>query len=163
MVVTMQRILKVVFLLLLAGCLFAQGNQRPNFSGVWQMVKDKSDFGIVRMPDRVVRTIDHQGVTINLHTEQTVDGKSRSSDVVYYTDGRDASNVVNGHEAMNHCYWDGGTLVIRTVATAKGETALTEERWTLEPDGKTLTMTSHWKRAQAEADFKMVLERVGAK
>lgn len=159
----MQRILKVVFSLLLAGCLFAQSNQKPNFSGVWQMLKEKSDFGVVRMPDRVVRTIDHQGVTINLHTEQTVDGKSRASDVVYYTDGRDSSNVVNGHEAINHCYWDGATLVIRTVATNKGETAVTEERWSLEPDGKTLTMTSHVKSSRLDADFKMVLEKAGAK
>lgn len=163
MVVTMQRILKAVFTVLLAGCFLAQGSQKPNFSGVWQMVKEKSDFGIVRAPDRIVRTIDHQGVTINLHTEQTVDGKSRSSDLVYYTDGRDSANVVNGHEATNHCYWDGETLVIRTAATNKGQAALTEERWTLEPDGKTLTMTSHWKEGRIEADFKMVLEKLGAK
>lgn len=160
---TMQRILKAVFPLLLAGCLFAESSQKPNFSGVWQMVKEKSDFGTVRIPDRVMRTIDHHGVTINLHTEQTIDGKSRSTDVVYYTDGRDAVNDVNGHEATNHCFWDGETLVIRTTATSKGESSITEERWTLEKDGKTLTMTSHVKSRRFEGDFKMVLEKAGAK
>jgi hypothetical protein len=159
----MQRILMVVFSVAFAGALLAQSNSKPNFSGVWEMVKEKSDFGNVRLPDRVVRTIDHKGVTINLHTEQTIDGRSRSSDVVYYTDGRDSSNEVNGHEAMNHCFWDGDTLVIRTAATAKGEAALTEERWTLETGGRTLTMTSHVKSSRFEGDFKMVLEKAGAK
>jgi hypothetical protein len=159
----MQKVLKALFPLFLAGSLLAQTNQKPNFGGVWQMVKEKSDFGNVRMPDRVVRTIDHHGITINLHTEQTIDGKSRSSDVIYYTDGRDSENEVNGHQAMNHCFWDGETLVIRTAATQKGEAALTEERWTLEPDGKTLTMTSHVKGHQFEGDFKLVCEKMAAR
>lgn len=160
----MRRVLMMAFTLLATGCLFAQTGEKPNFSGVWRMVKEKSDFGKVAMPDRILRTIDHRGVTINVHTEQEAGGRTSSTDLLYYTDGRDSTNEVSGREGTYHCFWDGGTLVIRTEAKTKsGRAALTEERWTLEPDGNTLTMTSHVRTSGFEADFKMVCERVKGK
>ena len=173
-----RTVMAVLAMLLAGGSLVAQqqqqqqqqqqppqpGEVKPNFSGTWRMVREKSDFGAMTMPDSVLRTIDHKGVTINVHTEQESKGRKSSTDLLYYTDGRESSNEADGKGATYHCFWDGGTLVIRmTTATKKGSAEIREERWTLEPDGNTLTMTSHISIGGFMANFKMVCARVTSK
>src|SRR3954454_24772118 len=82
-----------------------------NFSGRWRMDKEKSNFAKFKMPDMIVRVIDHHDPTLNVHTVQTMAGKTSSSDVSYFTDGTTSSNVINGRDATSRTYWDGSALV----------------------------------------------------
>lgn len=135
---------------------------KPNFSGQWNMVKDKSDFGHFAgsTPDSVVYTIDHRKETVSVHVVQQRDKTKGVSDLVYYTDGRDSINEASGRESKSHCFWDGATLVIRTDShTSRGEHSTAEIRWALSDDKKTLTMTSHIETDHIQDDFKMVLTR----
>src|ERR1035438_744105 len=131
-------------LLITASVGFAQTTGKTNYGGKWRMVKEKSDFGKFAAPDTMVRTVEHQDVTINVHTAETGPQGKASADVTYYTDGRKSTNEVHGRESKSHCFWDGEGLVIRTVSTAgNGQPVDTEQRWELSHDGKILTMTSH--------------------
>ncbi len=148
-------------LLLTASVAFAQTAGKTNYGGKWRMVKEKSEFGKFAAPDSMIRTVDHQDVTINVHTAETGPMGKASADVTYYTDGRESTNEVHGRESKSHCFWDGEVLVIRTVSTAgNGQPVNTEQRWVLAPDGKTLTMTSHMETGLTQADFKLVCERM---
>lgn len=148
-------------LLITASIGLTQTVGKTNYGGKWRMVKEKSDFGRFAAPDTMVRTVDHQDVTINVHTAETGPAGKASADVTYYTDGRESSNEVHGRESKSHCFWDGEVLVIRTLSSASnGQPVNTEQRWVLSPDRKLLTMTSHMETGLTQADFKLVCERM---
>jgi hypothetical protein len=130
---------------------------KPDFSGRWRMIKDKSDFGGFSIPDVVVRVIEHHDPTLNVHTVQTTAGKTTSADVSYFTDGSPSQNVINGHDATSKAFWDGPALVIRTnMKDSKGEDVVIEDRWELSDDQQTLTTSSHIETPKGQVDMKLV-------
>jgi hypothetical protein len=134
--------------------------KHPNYSGRWKMNKEKSDFGKFKAPDMIIRVVDEREPTLNIHTIQTTNGKSSSSDVSYFIDGRESTNVLSGRDATSKSFWDGSTLAIRTETTnSKGEATQMVDRWDLSPDGQTLTITSHIETPNGEADLKLVCEK----
>lgn len=151
----------------LTGALFHTAGQqpsetpaKPNFSGRWRMVKEKTDFGSFKMPDIIVRVIEHRDPTLNVHTIQTTGTKTSISDVSYTTDGSESSNVINGRPAVSKTFWDGPALMIRTtMKNSKGDDEVIEDRWEISDDRQTLTTTSHVRTANTEVDLKLVCER----
>jgi hypothetical protein len=133
---------------------------KPNFSGRWRMVKDKSDFGGFKAPDMIVRVIEHRDPTLNVHTVQTSGGKTSAADVSYFTDGSETTNSLSGRDAVSKAFWDGPALVIRTTTKdSKGEDEVIEDRWELSDDQKTLTTSSHITTPRGEVDMKLVCEK----
>ena len=134
---------------------------RPNFSGRWRMVKDKSNFGTFHMPDMIVQQIDHHEPTLNIHTVETMANKTNSNDVSYFTNGQESQNVISGRDATSKAFWDGPALMIRTdTKDSRGEDVTMEDRYELSADKRTLTETSHITTALGgEVDMKLVCER----
>jgi len=134
--------------------------QRPNFSGRWRMVKEKSEFNGFKVPDIVVRVVDHHDPMINLHTIQTTGKQTSMSDVTYFTDNSVTMNTIKGRDAQCRAYWDGQALVVRTkMVMANGEHEVIEDRWELSPDGKKLTTGSHIVTESGEANLTLVCEK----
>jgi hypothetical protein len=133
---------------------------KPNFTGRWRMVKDKSDFGGFKAPDIVVRVVEHRDPTLNVHTVQTTAGRTSSADVSYFTDGAQTTNSMSGREAVSKAFWDGPALTIRTTTKdSKGEDEVVEDRWELSEDHQTLTISSHVTTPKGQVDMKLVCER----
>jgi hypothetical protein len=133
---------------------------RPNFSGRWRMVKEKSEFNGFKVPDVVIRVVDHHDPLINLHTIQTTNNKTSMSDVLYFTDNSVTMNTIKGRDAQCRAYWDGPALVVRTkMIMADGEREVIEDRWELSADGKTLTTASHIVTESGEANLTLVCEK----
>jgi hypothetical protein len=134
---------------------------RPDFSGRWRMVKDKSDFATFHTPDMIVQQIDHHDPTLNIHTIETLANKTSSNDVSYFTDGTESQNVISGRDATSKAFWDGSALMIRTdMKNSKGEDVTMEDRYELSPDKKTLTETSHITTALgSEVNMKLVCRK----
>jgi hypothetical protein len=133
---------------------------KPDLSGRWRMVKDKSDFGGFTAPDIVVRVVEHRDPTLNVHTVQTSKGKTSTVDVSYFTDGSQTTNTMSGRDAVSKAFWDGPALVIRTTTkNSKGEDQVVEDRWELSEDRQTLTITSHVTTTKGQVDMKLVCER----
>ncbi|MBV9081200.1 MAG: hypothetical protein JOZ62_00880 [Acidobacteriaceae bacterium] len=153
-----------VFWLLAAGFMpgrtLAQDQPQPqktNFSGRWRMVKDKSDFARATIPDMIVRVIDQRGVTMNVHTIQTVGKKTATADVSYLLDGTESQNILNGHDAVSKTFWDGPALMVRTTVKLPNNTEeVVTDRWELSEDGEMLTTTSHIVTAKGGIDLKLV-------
>ncbi|HWF48456.1 MAG TPA: hypothetical protein VG168_15720 [Bryobacteraceae bacterium] len=117
---------------------------RPNFSGRWRMVKDKSNFATFHIPDMIIQQIDHHDPTLNIHTIETLANKTNSNDVSYFTDGKESENVISGRDASSKAFWDGPALMVRTdTKDSRGENVTMEDRYELSADKKTLTETSH--------------------
>jgi hypothetical protein len=133
---------------------------KPDFSGRWRMLKDKSDFGGFTIPDIVVRVVEHHDPTLNVHTVQTTGAKTTTADVSYFTDGSPSANVINGHDATSKAFWDGPALVIRTnMKDSKNEDVVIEDRWELSDDQQTLTTSSHITTPKGQVDMKLVCVR----
>jgi len=133
---------------------------KPNFSGRWRMVKDKSDFATFKMPDIIVRVVEHRDPTLNVHTVQTTGTKTSIADVSYTTDGSESSNVINGRPAVSKTFWDGAALMIRTqMKDSKGEDEVIEDRWEITDDQQILTVSSHITTPRGQVDLKLVCER----
>jgi len=154
-----------VLLLLLASGLFGQKPSdappvHPNFSGRWRMVKEKSEFNGFKVPDVVIRVVDHHDPMINLHTIQTTDKQTTMSDVSYFTDNSVTMNTIKGRDAQCRAFWDGQALIVRTkMIMADGEHEVIEDRWELSPDGHVLTTSSHIVTESGEASLTLVCEK----
>lgn len=124
------------------------------------MIRAQSDFGKFKAPDMIVRVVDEHEPTLNIHTVQTTNGKTSSSDVSYFVDGRESTNVLSGRDAASKAFWDGSALTIRTLTkNSRGEDTQIVDRWDLSPDGQTLTINSHIETPNGEVDLKLVCEK----
>ncbi len=149
-----------------AGVLYGQAAAtapQPNFSGRWRMDKAKSDFAGFTVPDMVVRVIDQHDPTMNIHTVETINGKTSTADVSYFLDGSGAKNVINGRDAISKAFWDGPALMIRTYTKdSKGNEVEIMDRYELSGDGDTLTTTSHIANTKGSVDLKLVSSKEAA-
>jgi hypothetical protein len=137
-----------------------QTTDKPNFSGRWRMMKEKSDFAGLKPPDVITRSIDQRGVIMNVHTVETMGQKTSIADVSYSTDGAITQNVISGRNAESRTFWDGPTLVVKTtMRTSKGDPELIEDRWSLSDDKQVLTIASHIETDKGGADLKLVCGR----
>jgi hypothetical protein len=157
-------------IVLLAAAVFSLAAQapdttvKPNFSGRWRMVKEKSEFSGFKIPDLITRVIDQRDPVMNVHTVTTADGKTTIADTVYSTDGATTDNVINGRNAQSKTYWDGAVLVVRTtMKTAKGDDEVIEDRWALSDDKQTLTTASHIETDKGQVDMTLVCARQAVK
>lgn len=156
----LPRLVPLVILLAATASVPAQqqsADAKTDFSGRWRMLKEKSDFGTFHMPDVVVQSVDQHGTTMNVHTVQTTGTRTTTADVLYFTDGTTAKNVINGRDAESKTFWDGPALVVRTrMKNSKNEDTVMEDRWELSEDGEMLTRTSHVETTNGTADMKLV-------
>ncbi len=153
----MRRIFTAVLFCVMAA---AQTTGKPDFSGRWRMLKDKSDFAGFHTPDIIVRNIEQHGVIMNVHTVQTFGQKTSIADISYSIDGTPTQNVVNGRNAESRTFWDGSVLVVKTVmTTSKGDPELIEDRWGLSEDKQTLTIASHIETDKGGANMTLVCGR----
>ena len=83
---------------------------------------------------------------------------SASSDLVYSVDGKPWKNTTSdGSEITSTLKWEGPVLVVASIVnTPNGEATITD-RFSLSPDGKTMTQDRHIAVAGQEISQKMIL------
>jgi hypothetical protein len=131
---------------------------KPNFSGRWRMVKEKSKLAGFHVPDIVVQVVEQRGNTMNVHTVETTGKQTTTADVSYFIDGSPSTNVINGRQAESKTFWDDKVLNVRTsIKDASGtEVLVMEDRWELSDDGETLTRTSHDITPKGSVDMTLI-------
>lgn len=148
---------------LMAFCVYAANAQepaKPNFSGEWHMDAAKSNFGQFTMPATLVRVIVQKDPDLTIDTTERAANGEHTSRVYYRTDGEETVNHLSSGVGTSHAFWDGDTLVIRTTMKGKNDVYIQmEERWSLSPDGKILTTTSHIGTSRGSTDLKLVCEK----
>ena len=146
-----------VLAILLAG--FTPAMAKPNFTGEWKMVPSKSDYGAMDAPASSTRKIDHQEPNIHMVATQKGARGELTQDFKYATDGKEYVNTSRLGEARSVLKWDGDTLVVSTKRTVMGRDIQVVDRWSLSPDGKTMTVEGKITGGMGENEYKVILEK----
>ncbi len=122
-------------------------DSKPNFSGAWELVVDKCDFGQApesgpRFPDRIdARTdvVDHKDPSLKV----TIKAKTPQGDMTqernWMTNGQEVTEDLQGSPLKSRTRWVGKELLTEsTLASDHGEAKIVI-RWQLSDNGKTLT------------------------
>ncbi len=130
------RLLLVSFLLI-AACWAAD---TPNFSGIWKMNLEKSDFGPQTPPQSAEYVVRHVGSTVAFNYTQ--DGTTTRVDLTPDNEERITSTTAET-AVWTRAYWSGNALVIesreRKRFGTQGNTGVSwTSRWSLSPDGHQL-------------------------
>lgn len=133
--------------------------EKPNFSGAWKMNASKSDFGPMPAPDTLERKITHEDPSLKWSQTQSGQQGTATTEVAYTTDGKPSTNKTPRGEVTGVAKWDGDVLTINSKREVQGMEITQAERWTLSPDGKTLTITNKLTAPQGEFELKVVLEK----
>lgn len=134
----------------------SRAHARTNFSGTWKMVPDKSEFGHGPAPDSRIDRISHEDPNFKDTITQGNRQGEISYDMVYSTDGKPSTNTVRGNQVKSVARWEGDDLVIESKVGMRAEV---KDRWSLSPDGKTLTIERHMSNPIGSTDQKLVFER----
>lgn len=105
---------------LLLSVLPARAEPPVNFSGSWEMDRNRSV-----LPSRasglvgdVLIVVDHKGDTLKIERHVSVMGMRRTFTSVFYTDGRESSNVSpRGEKILSRTHWEDASLVMENRAT----------------------------------------------
>ena len=137
-----------------------EGTAGTNYSGVWNLMVARSEFGAIPGPDLRVDVIDHHEPSIKIDTteDSRVDGKHEYS-AVLTTDGRAAATHFAGLEGKSSASWLGQNLVVNTRVVFQGSQVAIRTTYVLSPDGKTLTQYCVIKSPTGDTDQKLVFER----
>jgi hypothetical protein len=144
-------------LLLLASSASAQ--TKPNFSGDWKMNAGKSNFGQMPAPATLTEKITHTEPSLKVQTAMTGDFEV-NSDFSFTTDGKECQNAMGDLFKMTSTVkWDGDILMFDSKMDFQGTAMTGVDKWSLSPDGKTLTVQRHFNGPMGEGDAVMVLDK----
>jgi hypothetical protein len=154
-------ILPVAAIALLSIGLHAQATQaKPDFSGTWTLVADKSDFGEMPAPASMTRTITHKDPDLKIVTAQT-GGMNGDTTITtnLSTDGKPHTNDVGGSMMTTTGKWDGAAIVLHSTANMQGADVTLDDRYELSDGGKTLTVTRKIATPDTSFTMKIVLAK----
>jgi hypothetical protein len=120
----------------------APSPRRPDFSGTWKLDVTKSEFGKVPGTRPRARTdvIEHRDprLTQTLHLDNTT--RRDTTRYSYTTDGKPCVNHVDEQKITATVRWEGTVLRLESKTKLMLLEMKLDERWTLSPDGRKLTM-----------------------
>ena len=132
---------------------------KPDLSGHWVADLSKSDFGMMPVPSKIERDIEHKDPAITVKTTQVGERGEMKTDSSYSTDGKEATIKMRGREAKVKAKWDGAKLKVNTKSEFNGMEIGQEETWTVSDDGKILTIDNTIKAPQGEFTTKSVFTK----
>jgi hypothetical protein len=151
-------IAKQIGLSVLLACALALGQTKSNLAGVWKMDPSRSEFGPGPVSESRLDKISLDGTTLkDTITQALRGGKETTYDMIYSLDGKESTNHVRGNMVKSTARWEGDELVVDSKVFALREADM-NDRWTVSPDGKTLTLVRHITGAR-HADQKVVFDR----
>jgi hypothetical protein len=151
---TLARTISAVFLLTLV----AAAQDKPNFSGNWRLDSEKSDFGLETGPSGRVDQIEQNGTVFRLTSIQ-----QRFKVVTFarwdcQIDGGCALEA-RQFKVDAKAVWDGPVLRLLSYGTYAGSEVFISERWTLSPDGRSLSIARRMSNDAGETRQTIVMQK----
>lgn len=131
----------------------------PKFAGEWVMDSAKSDFGPLPKPTSMARTITETGATVKIVTVQQGANGETTINTTFTTDGKPQKNTVQGNEMTTTGKWDGAAMAFTSAMEMNGASTSIADRYSLSPDGKTLTVARAFTTPQGSANATIVFAR----
>lgn len=155
----MPRRLNLASIALLAFTAALNAQNKPNYSGTWKLNLEKSDFGVLPPSGGRTDVVDHQDPNLKVSISDAAAQGQQDYTLLLTTDGKEAINKPGGLEMKSVAAWEADTLVVNTKLQFQGSDVSIKTKWTLSPDGKTLTESAHLESAMGETDQKLVFEK----
>lgn len=132
--------------------------QSPNLPGVWELNLANEPAG-AQLPERMRVRIDRDGTGFLLTIRTRVRGQNDQMSF-RYTPGEETRNQMRGAPMTSRAEWQGGSLVVRSIAVSGARELRTTDRFTVSPDGNTLTFSQrHQFGTDPEAEEVHTLDR----
>jgi hypothetical protein len=133
---------------------------KPNFSGEWTMVPEKSSFGMMQTPTSMTRTITHKDPAIKIVTTQTGGAMGDTTvETNFTTDGKAQANTVSGMPMSTVGAWDGAVMTFHSTLNQQGADVTIDDRYELSDGGQTLTITRKFGSADGGFEAKLVFKK----
>ena len=137
----------------------AASGGKPNFSGVWKLNVDKSDFGPLPGPESETETIEHNEPNLKLAVVQVGAQGKQDYQLELAINGKEEAHKMGPREVKTTSSWEGNTLVVLVKLMFQDMEVLIKNVYTLAADGKTVNVNAHLSSSMGEADQKMVYEK----
>jgi hypothetical protein len=124
-----------------------------DFSGVWLLDEQQSDFHALATAPGALLTVSQEGPTIRC-TESDNDGKSALW--IYNTDNTDSKYHVGNARMSSMTKWEGAALLINTIVTGP-QNYVVSDRWRLSRDHNVLTIKRRIQHAITGTEAEAVL------
>jgi len=136
-------------------------DRKPDFSGEWRLDVGRSEFGPIAGPDRRTDRIEHAEHALRMTSRQARGDRESHGQWDCRTDGSRCAVSLRGSslQVTTRVSWDGPVLVFESEGTWQGSQVRMEDRWTLSPDGREITVLRRMSNEMGEAHQRVVLER----
>jgi hypothetical protein len=139
------------------------GAGKTSFNGTWKLNAELSDFGEMNPPAKMERKIDFKDPVFKLATTVANQSGEKTEEYTCTTDGKACENTSGPRQMTSYLNWEGDTLVVHSVSVIKRqerEIRITEDdRWTLSPDGKRITIETKLSTVAGGTQIKIVMDR----
>jgi hypothetical protein len=133
---------------------------KPDFSGTWVLVLDKSDFGQMPAPATMTRTITHKDPSFKVVTMQTGGAMGDTTvETTFTTDGKPATNTVQGSQMSTTAKWDGSAITFHSSINVQDTDSTIDDRYELSDAGKTLTVMRTFTTPDGPLATKLVMKK----
>jgi len=131
----------------------------PDFSGTWVLNIDHSDPGGERPPQSKVQIVEHKGTELVITIDEVDERGPVHGTARYTTDGQDCVNDVFGNPITSSISWEGAIMIMRTWGKFGDADITLLDRWSISPDGKTLTIARQFHGQGRVVDQTLVFDR----
>jgi hypothetical protein len=157
----MPRYMIITIVVALAGIMTATAQEKPDFSGEWQLNRQASMLSPIVAPVAQTGTlrIEHKEPNFKCQMTIVLDGKPVETKFEMLSDGRETVATAQGRRTTSSLRWDGDALVATSrVEIPSGEMTISF-RYELQDGGRRLRASEQLRGAGRDQDNVWVFER----
>lgn len=136
-----------------------------DLSGTWKLNLSETDFGYLGDsgtllgPDEAIMMIDQDGSVIKVGLFQAGGSGEIKSDLIYYTDGTECRNELEGYALTSSLYWKGDDLMVKSHLAMDPFYPDFEDLWVLSEDGNKLTINRRLRSVAGDDSQRWVFDK----
>ena len=159
----MRRFATLAFALSALAAPLAAQTAHPDFTGKWTL-DPKSVADSPMAPTALTMTVSQSDKTLKMDQASSTPMGDQNTSLVFNLDGSPSKNTLTAQgmsiELNSTAAWDGAALVVKTTADIQGQSIVQNERWTIDPDGKTLRVQRDASAAGQSMTMKMAFTKM---